>query len=359
MLENKTILILSPGPKLPGGVANYYQLFKKHKDCITCKIDFLYVGTSLETPFSKKFYWSLKNIIKFLSIVNSYDIIQINPSLGFFRGMLRDAFYNTISKRIFSKKTIVFFRGWDENVAASIKHNKLRLFNWCFNCNICLVLSYDFKTTFENWKFPATKIIVETTTYEENISPTTSIKQVNNTLLFMSRFLKEKGGDLVLQTFSILKKELPHLTLYMAGDGPAKRNWETLSQTLNISDAVVFTGYVRGNEKYALLQASDILFFPTNYGEGMPNVILEALGFGLVIITKPAGGIKDVIEDGKQGWAIDSNSPEVFARLIISLYQEKNNKLLKQIAATNVVYAQQRFEIKKVLHRFQEYYDSL
>lgn len=359
MPTTKKILILTPGPDLPGGVANYYQLFKKYKDSITCKIDFLYVGTSLETPLLQKFYWSFKNIAKFLSMVNSYDIIQINPSLGFFRGMLRDAFYNTVSKRLFRKKTIVFFRGWDESVAASIEKDNRHFFNWCFNCNLCLVLSYSFKSTFEKWKLPATKIIVETTTYEEHTNQTTSTKEVNNKLLFMSRFLKEKGGDLVLQTFAILKKQLPQLKLYMAGDGPAKNDWEKLSQSLNISGSVAFTGYVRGNEKYDLFHDSDIFFFPTNYGEGMPNVILEALGYGLVILTKPAGGIKDVIEDGKNGWAVDSNSPEVFAQLILSLYEEKNNKLLRQIAAANVVYAKQRFEIKKVLHRFQEYYDSL
>ncbi len=66
-----------------------------------------------------------------------------------------------------------------------------------------------------------------------------------------------------------------------------------------------FLGHVSGAAKTQAFRAADIYLF-TSLAEGMPNSVLEAMAFGLPIVTRPVGGIRDFFEDGRMGYATDS-----------------------------------------------------
>jgi glycosyltransferase involved in cell wall biosynthesis len=64
----------------------------------------------------------------------------------------------------------------------------------------------------------------------------------------------------------------------------------------------------------------DIFAFPT-FGEGLPIVMLEALGSGVPVVAFPAVGIPEVITSGKEGFVVDSN--EDFLEKIVYLAENK------------------------------------
>ncbi|MBK7031150.1 MAG: glycosyltransferase family 4 protein [Bacteroidales bacterium] len=67
-----------------------------------------------------------------------------------------------------------------------------------------------------------------------------------------------------------------------------------------------------------LLSESDILIFPS-LSEGLPLTVLESMMYGLPVISRPVGGIPDVIDEGINGYLTDRNEPEVFAEILQNL----------------------------------------
>ena len=70
---------------------------------------------------------------------------------------------------------------------------------------------------------------------------------------------------------------------------------------------------------------TDIFLFPTWYPyEGCPMVILDAMSFGIpVISTKDVGAIPEMVIDGESGILTDKKNPGQIADAIIKLIENK------------------------------------
>lgn len=99
---------------------------------------------------------------------------------------------------------------------------------------------------------------------------------------------------------------------------------------------------------------SHIYILPTYHGEGMPHSLLEAMGFGLPVITRPVGGVIDFFEHGKMGYITESKDPAVLAELIENLIEDA--ELRREMAIYNFKYAQQRFLSSEVVKRLERIY---
>lgn len=121
-------------------------------------------------------------------------------------------------------------------------------------------------------------------------------------LLFVSRLIARKGVQDYLPHYKELCDEFGkkvHLTI--VGDGPYRQNLEELTDSLNIRDNVTFVGQKNKDELPGYYTAGDIFVFPS-HKEGMPNVVLEAMSYGLPIIMTPCEGSAELIHDN--GYAV-------------------------------------------------------
>ena len=84
---------------------------------------------------------------------------------------------------------------------------------------------------------------------------------------------------------------------------------------------VRFVGYVSGEDKAGELRRADCYVFPS-YEEGMPISVLEAMAFGLPVITRPVGALADFFEDGVMGYMTESKAPGVLAGLMQKLLDD-------------------------------------
>jgi len=55
----------------------------------------------------------------------------------------------------------------------------------------------------------------------------------------------------------------------------------------------------------------------------LPNVVLEAMLYGMPILSRPVGGLPDVIEQGVNGFLTDTLDPVVFARWLVQLARDR------------------------------------
>ena len=127
------------------------------------------------------------------------------------------------------------------------------------------------------------------------------------------------------------------------------------------AEDIHFPGFVSGEAKIACYCEGSLFCFPS-YTEGMPNAVLEALAFGLPVVASKAGGLKDILQEGKTGACLElldgpprkRFDPVKMAEVIDQLIS--NQELCRQIADHNTSYARERFAAPKVAARLEAIY---
>lgn len=111
--------------------------------------------------------------------------------------------------------------------------------------------------------------------------------------LTVARLSSQKGYNYLIPVIPHLIKEFPELKFVWVGDGEQREFLVNLVKEYRVEKQVLFLG--RRRDVPRLLQASDLFIFPTYY-EGQPLAVLEAIAYGLPVITSAVNGIPEVIE---------------------------------------------------------------
>jgi glycosyltransferase involved in cell wall biosynthesis len=168
-------------------------------------------------------------------------------------------------------------------------------------------------------------------------------------LLFLARIEKEKGIFTLINTFVIMKKQYPNLKLKVVGSGSALNDAIEYSENTQIGD-IIFTGKLTGEQLAAEFIQSDIYILPTTHGEGMPASVLEAMAFGLPVITRPVGGIVDFFTDS-MGALVESLNPDDYV-IEIEKYIT-NPQLTKDTSIYNHNFATENFLASSVAKKME------
>lgn len=113
-------------------------------------------------------------------------------------------------------------------------------------------------------------------------------------LLVLARLHRVKGIDTMLRALA----EVPGAVLCIAGEGPARAEYEALARTLGVADRTRFLGW--RNDRAALLDACDVVALPSRY-EPFGTVILEAWAAGKPLVATRADGARQYVDDGVTG----------------------------------------------------------
>lgn len=131
----------------------------------------------------------------------------------------------------------------------------------------------------------------------------------------------------------------------IVGNGSALESSKQYVIEKKIKD-IYFTGTLSGQSLIEEFTKGDIYLFPSYHGEGMPTSVLEAMAFGLPIITRPVGGLADFFKQKKNGYLIESFKPNDFALKIEHLINSPYE--CKEISEYNHKYAIQNFMASNV-----------
>lgn len=289
--------------------------------------------------------------LKFILLCTFYkfDLIVLNPSLGK-TAIQRDTYFLNIAK-LFNKKTVVFFHGWNQEMAKNITLHPSQ-FSQTFNkAEKLIVLSKDFKDSLQKWGINI-PIEITTTKVDDSLIKDFKIerKEWNEKLLFLARIESAKGIFITLDIYKIVKSKFPKSKLSIAGDGSKLNEAKDYAKKNHLQD-VSFLGNISGSELIDTFSSPAIYILPTQHGEGMPTSVLEAMAFGLPIISRPVGGIVDFFEEKNMGHLINSLEPKEYAIKIINLFN--NTQKLKAIGTYNHRYAKERFIASKVADKLE------
>ncbi len=152
-------------------------------------------------------------------------------------------------------------------------------------------------------------------------------------VLYAGRQTREKGIELLADSFEIARRHEPRLRLVLAGDGPESGY---LRERLGAS--AEFLGWLSGDELARAYADADAFVFPSQtdtYGQ----VVVEAQASGVPVVAVAAGGPADLIEHGRSGLLSEPDPAEVAAKLV---RLSENRALRARLAGGGIAAARER-----------------
>lgn len=148
-------------------------------------------------------------------------------------------------------------------------------------------------------------------------------------ITFLGRLVNGKGVTDLLSAIAEIAKD--NFKLFIIGDGPERKNLESLAQKLRIENKVVFFGYKKFEDYIKILKISDIFVNPS-YTEGLPTSVIEAALCKKAIIATNVGGTPEIITDQKSGFLVDpGNTDQLKEKLEVLI----NDRTLRETLGEN------------------------
>jgi glycosyltransferase involved in cell wall biosynthesis len=144
-------------------------------------------------------------------------------------------------------------------------------------------------------------------------------------VLFVGRLDRGKGVEDAISAFNHSTKG----NLLIVGDGPYRKEFEKLVTKQKLTSRVTFTGKLTVDEMIKNLYRSAVVLVPFNRVEPMPRIIQEAFACGRGIITTDLCGGNEYVENGKNGYVVESGNIKRLGELIDTVLNDKEliNKL--------------------------------
>lgn len=179
------------------------------------------------------------------------------------------------------------------------------------------------------------------------------IKEGDKVIGTVARLEPVKGVEHLIRAAATVVNAVDDVKFLIVGDGGQRRELESLADTLQIKDKVVFTGFLMDPQD--ALSIMDIFVLASAEREGFSSALTEAMGFGLPVIATKIGGNVEAVSDGINGVLIPPKDPGAMAKAIIALL--KDPPRAKKMAEESEKLYREKFSAGIMINKIEELYD--
>lgn len=173
-------------------------------------------------------------------------------------------------------------------------------------------------------------------------------------LFFLSNMLEFKGWFKLLQTCKLLKDAGANFKCHFGGDWPSdveRSKFDNYIIAHALQDFVIHHGKLFGDHKSRMFEKADIFVYPTDF-DACPRVVIEAMEYGLPIVSTTVGTIPSMVLNGETGFIVNNNTPN---ELFNQVYKLSNDKLREKMEMKS----RERFLRKYTLKLYKEQFLSI
>lgn len=145
------------------------------------------------------------------------------------------------------------------------------------------------------------------------------------------------------------------IKLNIGGNGEIKRLHKRIND-LDITNYVVYLGWISEKEKDLLLRKTDIYVLPS-YSECMPMSILEAMSYSIPVVSTFVGGIPELVSDGETGFLISPGDLDALYKKLEFLIQ--NRTLREEFGEKGRLAIESDHNLDLTVQRINRIYNSL
>lgn len=165
---------------------------------------------------------------------------------------------------------------------------------------------------------------------------------------------QRKGQKIIIEALLELNKDiLDKIHVTFIGDGPIKKELETIVIENNLQDNVKFLGVLDNKDIYKYIALSNI-YILMSYEEGLPISIIEGMRSGLGIIATRIAGIPELVREDFNGILIDPNKDQLKKVLYDLPYHD-----WKQYGINSRTLFEQEFTFENMKKKYCDMLDSL
>ena len=182
------------------------------------------------------------------------------------------------------------------------------------------------------------------------------------TLGFLERIFPDKGADIVLDAFLLLRERHDRLRLRFAGgwtsgDKPFIDGLRRRAADHGAAGAVDVLPNIGGEEKLAFIRSLSVLSVPARHGEAFGMYVLEALASGVPVVLPRHGAFPELIEATGGGVLYEPNEPEALAAALEPLLAEPQQARELGLRGREAVL--ERFDIAHAARNAAGVYESI
>ena len=170
-------------------------------------------------------------------------------------------------------------------------------------------------------------------------------------IVHVSNFRPVKRIADVLAIFDAIRREVP-ARLLLIGDGPLRSQAERLAREGGFEDRTTFLGNVPAIE--TILPAARLMLLPSD-AESFGLAALEAMACGVPVIGTAAGGLPEVVEDGRNGYLRPVGDVASMAAAALGLLRDP--ELWSRFSKDARRRAEQEFPEGKMVERYRAIYE--
>jgi glycosyltransferase involved in cell wall biosynthesis len=142
------------------------------------------------------------------------------------------------------------------------------------------------------------------------------------TILFVSNMKPVKNVETLIRAFGEIADRIPH-QLVLVGLKPKYEAPYDMIKKYKLKDRVVFTGHITDEELAALYSNSDLFVLPSHY-EGFGITVLEAMGYGVPVISSNAASLPEVVGDA--GVLVDPLAHDKISESMLDILNDDNRR---------------------------------
>jgi glycosyltransferase involved in cell wall biosynthesis len=141
-------------------------------------------------------------------------------------------------------------------------------------------------------------------------------------VLTVAHMYPRKNLPVLLRAYARLRADGVSFQGWIVGDGPCRRDWERLRDTLSLQGYVEFLGTVSRRELADRYRRAAVFCLPSRQ-EGFGIVFLEAMAIAKPIVAACAAAVPETVADGEVGILADPNDPDAFAQGLAALLTDR------------------------------------
>jgi glycosyltransferase involved in cell wall biosynthesis len=297
------------------------------------------------------FYRCFKLIM--LILIKKPEIVHIHVSS--YMGFWQKAIYHKIAK-LFGKKTILHMHGADfkEFYEKNSKKTKSGITAILDSADGIIALSSDWNFFYSSISNNKNIFIIENAIENINKKAFKRIYPISSFIvLFVGRICKRKGAYDLLAAISRIDN--PMMKFVFVGPYEDKEKFISELKRLKIENRCELIGEIIGKDRFTYFASGDAFVLPS-YAEGLPVAILEAMYFGLPIISTTVGAIPEVIKK-ENGILIHPGDIAGLHRSIVQIYNDHD--LRDQMNKKNVQLINKRYTLTHFKIKLEKTYNNM
>ena len=254
---------------------------------------------------------------------------------------------------------IICERSWPP--FASLSNNLFWIYRILFKGVDRIIAQTDKSKTWLSQNFPGSnvKVIPNPIVYplplsnKRSVRPNSVILKNKKVILASGRMHKFKQFDVLIRAFSEIKDKCPDWDLIILGDGEERDSLDRMLVDFEMSDRVYFPGRVGNMSEW--YERAD-LFVLSSIVEGFPNVLLEAMAYGLPCISFDCDtGPRDMIQDGVNGILVNPKEKEL--GLTNAINKMISNEKLRSNIANNSILLRDKYSVSNIMQKWDNVLD--